>query len=172
MRPRNSAQKVQNREGYRHRDSVQHIEDQHRDGRAQRQERLAAPKAGDPAQLGKVDQPERGEDDEGAEGGEGERGECRTEEQEGEQQHRRRDEECSWVRLPIASPIAVRLPLLLTGNPENSRAPRLAAPRAKNSCRASIASRRRREGPTGDDVVGVGDDGDAEGGRHQSAEVD
>ena len=43
---------------------------------------------------------------------------------------------------PSVSPIAVRLPLLLTGNPENNPAPRLAAPKARNSCRASTTSRR------------------------------
>ena len=46
------------------------------------------------------------------------------------------------MRLPIVSPITVRLPLLLTGKPENNPAPRLAAPRARNSWRASISSRR------------------------------
>ena len=41
--------------------------------------------------------------------------------------------EYSWVRLPTASPITVRLPLLLTGKPENKPAPKLAAPSARNS---------------------------------------
>ena len=46
--------------------------------------------------------------------------------------------ECSWVRAPADSPIAVRLPLLLTGNPWNSPAPTFAAPRARNSWLASV----------------------------------
>jgi hypothetical protein len=46
--------------------------------------------------------------------------------------------ECSWVRAPADSPIAVRLPLLLTGNPWNRPAPTLAAPRARNSWLASM----------------------------------
>src|SRR3712207_2600001 len=37
--------------------------------------------------------------------------------------------------------MAVRLPLLLTGNPEHKPAPRFATPRARNSWRASITSR-------------------------------
>ena len=56
--------------------------------------------------------------------------------------------EYSWVRLPAASPIAVRLPLLLTGNPCSRPAARLAAPSASSSWLASSglvrAGRRRR----------------------------
>jgi hypothetical protein len=44
------------------------------------------------------------------------------------------------VRLPIVSPITVRLPQLLTRNPENYPAPRLAAPRARNSWRVRAAN--------------------------------
>ena len=46
--------------------------------------------------------------------------------------------EYSCVRLPIEAPIAVRLPLLLTGKPDNSPPATLAAPRARNSWLASI----------------------------------
>ena len=51
--------------------------------------------------------------------------------------------EYSWVRLPIAAPIAVRLPLLLTGKPESSPPATFAAPRARNSWLASIFSPER-----------------------------
>ena len=46
--------------------------------------------------------------------------------------------ECSWVRAPEASPIAVRLALLLTGKPRNKPAPMLDAPTASNSWFASM----------------------------------
>ena len=46
----------------------------------------------------------------------------------------------SWVRPPTASTMAVRLPLLLTGKPCSSPAPRLAAPSARSSRWASIVS--------------------------------
>ncbi len=44
------------------------------------------------------------------------------------------------MRLPIVSPITVRLPQLLTRNPENYPAPRLAAPRARYSWRVRAAN--------------------------------
>ena len=47
--------------------------------------------------------------------------------------------EYSWVRAPAASASAVRLPLLLTGNPLNRPAPTLAAPSATSSWLASIS---------------------------------
>ena len=48
----------------------------------------------------------------------------------------------SWVRPPTASPMAVRLPLLLTGKPWSSPDPRLAAPSARSSRLASMRSPR------------------------------
>jgi hypothetical protein len=52
--------------------------------------------------------------------------------------------ECSWVWAPMAWARTVRLPLELTGKPERAPAPRLAAPRARNSWLLSILSRRFR----------------------------
>ena len=49
--------------------------------------------------------------------------------------------EYSWVRLPAAWPSAVRLPLLLTGNPRSRPAPMFAAPRASSSWLASMYSK-------------------------------
>ena len=51
--------------------------------------------------------------------------------------------EYTCVRLPAALPSAVRDPLLLTGIPCVSPAPRLEAPSARSSVFASISSRRR-----------------------------
>ena len=69
----------------------------------------------------------------------------------------------SWVRLPTASPMAVRLPLLLTGNPCSRPAPRLAAPRARSS-RWGVDGLvvPAGERAAGEDVVGVADEGDPE----------
>ena len=53
--------------------------------------------------------------------------------------------ECSWVRLPDATPIAVRLPLLLTGNHCRIPAPTLAAPSPRNSWLASMGYPPRTE---------------------------
>ena len=56
---------------------------------------------------------------------------------------------------------------------ENKPAPRLAAPSASNSWRASIRSRRRvANARAGQHVVGVGDEGDTERRRQQGAQVD
>ena len=99
-----AAQQVQNRQCYGHRYAVQHIEDQHCGRGGQRQEQLAAPEPGDPAEFREIDQPECGEHHEGTQGGERESGERWTEEQHGEQQNLGGDEGGSWVRLPTASP--------------------------------------------------------------------
>ena len=50
--------------------------------------------------------------------------------------------EYTWVLLPAAIAMAVRLPLLLTGKPRNSDAPTLATPSASSSWFASISSSR------------------------------
>jgi len=50
--------------------------------------------------------------------------------------------EYAWVWLPADRAMAVRLPLLLTGNPCSSPAPMLAAPSARNSWLASTCSSR------------------------------
>ncbi|MPN31073.1 hypothetical protein SDC9_178547 [bioreactor metagenome] len=47
--------------------------------------------------------------------------------------------DASCVRLPIAAPRAVRLPLLLTGNPPDRPAAAFAAARARNSWSGSIS---------------------------------
>ena len=72
--------------------------------------------------------------------------------------------EYSWVRLPTASPSAVRLPLLLTGKPCSSA--RRDVGRAE---REQLLVRRRPlvavpggERAAGEHVVGVADDGDAQ----------
>jgi len=46
--------------------------------------------------------------------------------------------EWSWERLPIMSPSAVRLPLLLTGNPWNREEPTFTRPSANSSWPLSI----------------------------------
>ena len=50
--------------------------------------------------------------------------------------------EYAWVFRPAAIAMAVRLPLLLTGNPRTSDAPTLATPSASSSWFASIFSSR------------------------------
>jgi hypothetical protein len=63
----------------------------------------------------------------------------------------------------MAVPIAVRLPLLLTGKPCRSPEPRFGSPRASSSCLASDAlSVPGRKRSCGQDVVGVPHEGDAE----------
>ena len=134
---------------------------------------LAAPEAGDPPEARDVDQPQRRVDHDGAERGPREPRQQRA----ARDQHRRpgrttATSECSCVRLPWASPIAVRLPLLLTGNPRSTPAARLAAPRASSSVVPSMFSPRRvREGAGGEHVVGVADDRDADGREQQRDEV-
>jgi hypothetical protein len=73
-----AAQQVKNRERHRHCYPVRHIEDQHRGRGGQRQEQLAAPEPGDPAEFRVVDQPKCSEHHEGTGGGQWKGGERRT----------------------------------------------------------------------------------------------
>ena len=74
----------------------------------------------------------------------------------------------SWVRPPTACPMAVRLPLLLTGKPvhqtrgEVRRSERQQLPLGVDALVASV-----REGAPGQDVVGVADEGHAQRRRDQ-----
>ncbi len=83
----------------------------------------------------------------------------------------------SWVRPPTASPMAVRLPLLLTGNPCSRPGAEVGgAEREQLPLRVDRLAVPRGEGAAGEDVVGVADEGDAErrgqhGGQVRSADV-
>ena len=81
MRPGHPAQQVEDRQRDRDEHAVEDAEQQHADGRGEREDELAAPEAGDPPELGDVDQPDRGVDDERAERGRREGGEHRPSEQ-------------------------------------------------------------------------------------------
>ena len=73
--------------------------------------------------------------------------------------------EYSWVRLPTRRRCAVRLPLLLTGKPWNRPAADVGRTEREQLLAASIPRAVGGERARGQDVVGVGDDGDAERGR-------
>ena len=75
--------------------------------------------------------------------------------------------EYSWVRLPTASPSAVRLPLELIGKPCVRPAVTLQMPTARSSALASISCRAGRRRPRAQHVVGEGDDRDPNGRDHQ-----
>ena len=71
--------------------------------------------------------------------------------------------EYSWVRLPTASPITVRLPLLLTGKPENKPGAEVGrTQRQELLAGVDHLPPPGREGTRRHNIVGVGDDGDTE----------
>ena len=109
---------------------------------------------------GDVDQPDRGVDHDRARARRRELREHRTAGTAGRATTpARATSEYSWLRLPSESPMTVRLPLLLTGNPWISPVDRLDAPRASSSWLASMrVVVAVGEGAGGEHVVGVADD--------------
>ena len=95
------------------------------------------PERRDPPELRHIDEPERGVHHDGAERGGREGPEQRSASSSTSTVAATVTSDASWLRLPTASPIAVRLPLLLTGKPCISPDARLAAPSPASSWRAS-----------------------------------
>ena len=140
MWPGHPPQEIEDRQPNSDQHAVEHAEPKHGRSGGQRQQQFAATEPAKPAELRDVDEPKRGEHHQGAKG----------RHREILQEPRPRNitatteasatNEYTWVRLPTASPSAVRLPLELTGKPCVKPVATLQIPRARSSALASMLS--------------------------------
>ena len=138
VRAGHPVQHLGHRQAHGEQDAVQHAQHQHPAQGAEGEQQLAAAEPGQPAESAEVDQPGRGVHHDRAQAADGNNVSSGLANSSVATTSSSVTREYSWVRAPAASASAVRLPLLLTGNPPTRPAPTLTTPSATNSWLASI----------------------------------
>ena len=126
-------QQVEHGQPHRDEDPVEHTDPEDRGGRDHRDRRLGAPEPGDPPEPATSTSRSAAKTTTAPSAARGNRASSPPPTSSTTATSTSATSECSCVRLPCASPMAVRLPLLLTGNPRSSPAARFAAPSATSS---------------------------------------
>ena len=172
MRAGQLAERYDDRQAHRDEDAGEHVEDHHAERRGDGQEQLGSAEPGQRGEPGEVDDGDRRGDDHRSQGGLGDLGEHRTQQQQGGGEERRPDD---------TDELGVAAERGWHGGAAGARGDREAlgesggdvdrAERGELLVGIDAVVQPAGDRPTGQDVVGVADQGDAEGDGQQLAEV-
>ena len=169
MRARHAGEQLDDGDGHGGEDAVEDVEQQHAGRGEDGQQELAAAERPQAPELGDVDEPDGRVDDQAAERGGREGGDHRAEGEHRDDRPGPRPR-ASTAACARHSPrrSTVRLALELTGKPPTSDEPDVGGAHGQELLVVVHArARAGREGARGEDVVGVADDEDAQGGQQQ-----